>query len=45
MSEYLNAPPVSKGAKIAGWVMSILSVLLLLMSASFKFMQARERIR
>lgn len=39
MSEYLKAAPVSKSAKIAGWVISILPVLLLLMSASFKFMQ------
>ena len=30
---------ISKGARIAGWIMSILPVLLLLMSASFKFIQ------
>ena len=39
MSEYLNSPPVSKGVKIASWVISVLPVLLLLMSASFKFIQ------
>ena len=30
---------ISKGARIAGWIMSILPVLLLIMSASFKFIQ------
>lgn len=39
MSEYLNAAPVSKGVKIASWVISVLSVLLILMSAVFKFIQ------
>ena len=33
---------VSKGARIAGWVLSILPVLVLLMSASFKFLQPGE---
>lgn len=33
---------VSKAAKIAGWVISILPALLLLMSASFKFMPATK---
>ena len=39
MSEQENTLSVSKGAKIAGWVISILPVLLLFMSASFKFIQ------
>ena len=42
MSEYLNTAPVSKGAKIAGWIISILPVLLLIMSATFKFIQPGE---
>ena len=45
MSEYLNTAPVSKGAKIAGWVISILPVLLLVMSATFKFMQPGEEFK
>ena len=45
MSEYLNTAPVSKGAKIAGWVISILPVLLLIMSATFKFMQPGEEFK
>ena len=39
MPDYLNASSISKGAKIGGWVMSILPCLLLLMSASMKFVQ------
>ena len=39
MSEYLNRAPVSKGVKIVSWVISILPVLLMLMSAIFKFIQ------
>ena len=39
MSEYLNSSSISKGAKIGGWIMSVLPVLVLLMSASFKFIQ------
>ena len=39
MSEYLNSSSISKGARITGWVMSILPVLLLLLSATFKFLQ------
>ena len=39
MSDYLNAASVSKGARITGWIMSILPVLLFLFSASFKFIQ------
>lgn len=39
MSEYLNSAPVSKGVKIASWVISILPLLLIFMSAAFKFMQ------
>ena len=39
MSEYLNSSSISKGARIAGWIMSILPALLLLFSASFKFLQ------
>lgn len=39
MSEYLNRAPVSKGVKIVSWVISILPVLLMLMSATFKFIQ------
>lgn len=34
-----NPAPVSKGAFWGGWVMSILPSLLLLMSATFKFLQ------
>lgn len=39
MSKYLNSAPVSKGARIGGWIVSVLPVLLLLMSATFKFIQ------
>ena len=39
MAEYLSSTPVSKGVKIVSWVISILPVLLLLMSATFKFIQ------
>ena len=39
MSDYLNSSSISKGARIAGWIMSILPVLLFLFSASFKFLQ------
>lgn len=38
MTDIENTSTVSKGAKIAGWVISILPALLLFMSASFKFM-------
>lgn len=33
------APPVSKKAKIVGWVAGVLPALMLLMSSSFKFIQ------
>lgn len=36
---------ISKGARIGGWIMSILPVLLLLMSASFKFIQGDEFVK
>ena len=39
MSSYLTEPPVSKGMRWAGRVVSILPVLVFLMSASFKFIQ------
>lgn len=42
MTDIENATSVSKGAKIAGWVISILPALLLFMSASFKFMPATK---
>jgi hypothetical protein len=38
MSENETAP-ISKGARIGGWVLSVLPCLLLLMSATFKFLQ------
>ena len=43
MSE--NQTTVSKGARIAGWVISILPVLLLTMSATFKFLQPGEEFK
>ncbi len=39
MATYLNSPPVSKGVRWAGHVVSILPALLLLMSATMKFVQ------
>ncbi len=42
MTDIENTTSVSKGAKIAGWVISILPALLLFMSASFKFMPATK---
>ena len=43
MSE--NSNSVSKGARIAGWIISILPVLLLLFSATFKFLQPGEEFK
>ncbi len=40
-----NQNTVSKGARIAGWVISILPVLLLTMSATFKFLQPGEEFK
>jgi hypothetical protein len=39
MTEKETTSAVSNGSRIAGWIISILPVLLLLMSASFKFLQ------
>ena len=39
MSEFEEEATISKGAKIVGWILSILPVLLLIMSATFKFIQ------
>ena len=43
MSE--NSNSVSKGARIAGWIISILPVLLLLFSATFKFLQPGDEFK
>ena len=43
MSE--NSNSVSKGARIAGWIISILPVILLLFSATFKFLQPGEEFK
>ena len=39
MSEIEETATISKGAKIVGWIMTILPVLIFIMSASFKFIQ------
>ena len=39
MSEIEENKTISKGAKITGWIMTIVPVLIFIMSASFKFIQ------